>query len=171
VQVVSFAPIVADAPKVLILGSMPGRLSLQMQQYYAHPRNSFWPIMSELFGIDPELPYETRLTRLTAQRVALWDSLLACFRPGSLDSAIDERSIVANDFPGFFMQYPSIAAVFFNGAKSEQVFRRHVLPQLAPEHGNISYQRLPSTSPAHAALNAQQKLAQWQAVKQAVNGI
>jgi TDG/mug DNA glycosylase family protein len=147
---------------------MPGRLSLQLQQYYAHPRNSFWPIIGELFGIDPELPYETRLTRLTAQRVALWDSLQACFRPGSLDSAIAETSIIPNDFAGFFAQYPSIAAVFFNGAKSEQVFRRYVLPQLPEKHAQISYRRLPSTSPAHASLNAQQKLTQWQAVKQAV---
>jgi hypoxanthine-DNA glycosylase len=70
----SFPPIVSDKSKVLILGSMPGEASLKAGQYYAHPRNLFWRIMGELFGIDPSLPYQERAARLLGAGVALWDS-------------------------------------------------------------------------------------------------
>src|SRR5689334_12191637 len=96
-RVESFPPIVADNSKVLILGSMPGVASIKVRQYYAHPRNAFWPIMGALFGVDPLLPYPERIARVRAAGVALWDSLQACVRPGSLDSAITEE--VSNDFP------------------------------------------------------------------------
>jgi hypoxanthine-DNA glycosylase len=157
----SFPPVISAGARVLVLGSMPGQRSLDRQQYYAHPRNAFWPIMAELLGFSSDQPYPDRLQALQSHQVALWDVLSDCYRPGSLDSAIVESSVEANDFGALFRRYPTLEAVFFNGAKAEQSFRKHVLPTLGDAAGAIRFQRLPSTSPAHASLSAAQKLEQW----------
>jgi TDG/mug DNA glycosylase family protein len=127
-RVQSFPPIVSHQSKVLILGSMPGAASLRACQYYAHPRNVFWHIMGELFGAGSLLPYQERVTILLSVGVALWDSLQACVRPGSLDASITEE--VAKDFLASFAKYPNITHVFFNGSKAEKAFRNHALPAL-----------------------------------------
>src|SRR5215471_3275790 len=137
----SFPPIVSETSRILVLGSMPGEASLKAGQYYAHPRNAFWAIMGELIGAGPSLSYQERVNRLRSSGLALWDSLHACVRPGSLDSSITEE--VANNFPAFFAAYPAIAHVFFNGHKAEAAFRRHALPLLSPDR--LALARLPST--------------------------
>jgi double-stranded uracil-DNA glycosylase len=160
-RVESFPPIVSEQSKLLILGSMPGEASLKAGQYYAHPRNAFWLIMGELFGAGPSLPYQERAARIQSVGVALWDTLQVCTRPGSLDASITDE--VANDFPGLFAKYPNITHVFFNGGRAEQAFRRHVLPTL---HGDRHvFVRLPSTSPAHAAMRLEAKVEAWSVVK------
>lgn len=156
----SFAPIVDKSAHTLILGSMPGVASLTADQYYAHPRNSFWPIMGVLFDAGPALPYAERTAALRRNGIALWDVLKLCTRRGSLDSAIVESSIETNDFDGLFDDHRSIDRIFFNGAKAESSFRRYV-PPLRRE---VTMVRLPSTSPAHASLSFQQKLTEWRAV-------
>src|SRR5215831_2049300 len=148
-RVESFPPIVSERSKLLVLGSMPGDVSLKAGQYYAHPRNAFWPIMGALFDAGPSLSYEKRVELLRSVGVALWDSLQACVRPGSLDASITEE--VTNDFPTLFAKYPNITRVFFNGSRAETAFRRHALPTLPKDH-HIVFTRLPSTSPAHAAM-------------------
>jgi TDG/mug DNA glycosylase family protein len=149
---------------VLILGSMPGRVSLSQHQYYAHPHNLFWPIMGELFGAGPQLPYEERLRILLANRVALWDVLQQCHRASALDSDIVEASIVANDFAGFFARHTGIRCICFNGAKAQQAFRRYVLPGLSGlEH--IELIGLPSTSPANASIPKDKKLERWRGIE------
>ena len=163
--VYSFPPVVSSNSKVLILGSMPGEVSLRAQQYYAHPRNAFWPIMGELFGAGPALPYQERLVVLDNAGIALWDSLRACTRLGSLDSAI--RHEEENDFVTLFASFPKLTRVFFNGVKSEAAFRRHVLPELIdPKHAFV---RLPSTSPAHAGIPFDKKVERWRAVAKALS--
>lgn len=153
-------PPVADADAhTLILGSMPGVASLRQSEYYAHERNAFWSIMKVLFSIDPKLPYAERLQRLQKAGVALWDVIGTCERYGSLDNDIVPDSIRANDFPAFFAVHPKITRVFFNGSAAEAAFRRHVLPLL--QQPLPSFARLPSTSPAHAARNFQEKLSAW----------
>ena len=102
-RVQSFPPIVSERSKLIILGSMPGELSLKAGQYYAHPLNRFWDIMGELFDAGPSLPYAERVARLQSVGVALWDSLQACTRPGSLDASITEE--VAR-FRGLVCQVP-----------------------------------------------------------------
>src|SRR5688572_28986464 len=154
-----FAPVVGQHARVLILGSMPGAASLRAAQYYAHPRNQFWPIMGELVGADPTLPYAQRLDRLTAAGIALWDVFARCEREGSLDADIHDDTAVANDFAGFFAAQPGIRTVLLNGGKAEQGFRRIVLPAL-PGHELVCV-RLPSTSPAHASLRAEHKRQAW----------
>ncbi|MFA7291342.1 MAG: DNA-deoxyinosine glycosylase [Rhodocyclaceae bacterium] len=161
-EVCSFAPISRADARVLVLGSMPGVASLAAGQYYAHGRNSFWPIMGTLFGFDPALPYLRRVSALQAARVAVWDVLQSCTRPGSLDSAIERNSEVANDFPAFFCRHPEIADVFFNGGAAEAAFRRHVLPAL--QGRSLMMTRLPSTSPANASFSFERKLVAWQSL-------
>lgn len=162
-RVRSFAPMFGSDARVLVLGSMPGEASLAAGEYYAHPRNAFWPIMGALFGAGPELLYAERLQRLNAAGVALWDVIGSCVRAGSLDSAIAPASIESNDLTGLFAACPHIRHVFFNGTAAETAFRRHVRGQIAlPE---LRFTRLPSTSPAHAARDFEAKVAAWQAVR------
>lgn len=158
----SFDPIADVSARILILGSMPGIESLRIGQYYAHPRNAFWRIMGELAGVSPDMPYAARTRRLKKAGIALWDVLAACTREGSLDAAIDERSIIANDLVSFLAQHPRIRHVFFNGATAERCFRLHVQPAL--EAGALKLARLPSTSPAHAALSYTDKLRAWRII-------
>jgi TDG/mug DNA glycosylase family protein len=158
-----FSPVAQADARVLILGTLPGQLSLQMQQYYAQPRNVFWPIMGELVGAHPGLPYQERLQRVIEHGIALWDVCAAATRPGSLDASIDSGTMIANPFDQFFGDHPGIALVCFNGATAEKLYRHHVLPNL-PEPGGIAYKGLPSTSAAHAAMSFAEKLAKWSVV-------
>lgn len=155
-----FPPLVSAGAKVLILGSLPGNMSLQRQEYYAHPRNAFWYIIRTLLGLDDDLSYDERAKALMNHGIALWDVVATCQREGSLDSSIEGESIRVNDFKQFFRQYPEIRHVFFNGMKAEQEFRRRVLPSLGVNA--LQYCRLPSTSPAMASLSREAKRALWE---------
>ena len=164
--VTGFPPIADNNAIILILGSMPSIKSLEEQQYYAHPRNSFWFIMTKLLGDKSDLDYAERKALLLHNKIALWDVLNTCQRKGSLDSSINNETIEVNDFNKFFTEHPLIKAVYFNGSRAQQEYNRHVLPALNAEFASISYQRLPSTSPAMASLNREQKLQQWKAILQ-----
>ena len=165
-SVCSFPPIANRLARVLVLGSMPGAASLRAGRYYAHPHNAFWQIMSELFGASPEVAYEKRILILKRAGLAVWDVMASCVREGSLDSDIDEASIVPNDFPAFFDAHPQIGHVFFNGARAEACFRRYVGATLSDR--GLHFTRLPSTSPAHASLSLEKKLRAWRAVAAAL---
>lgn len=156
-----FPPVADTNASILILGSMPSIRSLQAQEYYAHPRNSFWFIITALLAGGSELDYKHRKALLIKNRIALWDVLNTCQRKGSLDSAIQNETAVANDFNKFFQDHPMIKAVYFNGSRAQQEYRKHVLPKLDKRLSDIEYHRLPSTSPAMAGLTREQKLQQW----------
>jgi hypoxanthine-DNA glycosylase len=146
-------PVIASDTRILVLGSFPGAASLAAQQYYAHPRNQCWRLLSALVGEDlAALPYAARLPRLLAHRFGLWDVLGACERKGSLDSAI--RNAAANDFARLRGLCPQLEMVGFNGQASGK---------FAPQFAAAGYRTLvlPSSSPAHAALSFEQKLAIW----------
>ncbi|MFT6398684.1 MAG: hypoxanthine-DNA glycosylase [Bradymonadia bacterium] len=160
-EVRCFPPVVGNAPHTLILGSAPGITSLIEVEYYAHKRNAFWPIMAELCGFDATLSYEERKTALTDAGFALWDVLAECERESSLDSDIIESTVVANDFATLFDELPTIRRVFFNGGKAESSFHRHVIPKLGPMAEQAAFARLPSTSPAYAAMRYPAKLGRW----------
>jgi hypoxanthine-DNA glycosylase len=159
---VGFPPLLGPHPRILILGSMPGVRSLADQQYYAHPRNAFWPIMSALFDIDLSLNYAERCQVITKSGVAVWDVLKSCQRKGSLDSAIEKDSIEVNNFNQLLIDYPSIKRIYFNGGAAEQLFKKHVLNTLNKTSTSLTMFKLPSTSPAHAAMTLKQKTAVWQ---------
>jgi len=170
-HVQSFAPIENAKARVLILGSMPGKASLAAGQYYAHPQNLFWRILGEVTGAGPALPYAARARALKSRGIALWDVLESCAREGSLDSAIDDATIRANDFASFYRAHPRIAHVFFNGAKAEACYRKHVLPSLGDAPAPPGYHRLPSTSPANASMSRAHKQRVWkQALRLALAG-
>ena len=153
----------ADA-RVLILGTLPGARSLSCGEYYAQPGNAFWRIMAELAGAAPSLSYTERLQHLVSARLALWDVCASASRQGSLDAAIAAASVVPNDIGGFLQAHPDVRLICFNGAKADDLFRRLVLPRLLPEARTIRCLRLPSTSPAHAAMPFSKKLEAWRPV-------
>jgi TDG/mug DNA glycosylase family protein len=161
-------PIASPASRVLILGSMPGAASLAAGQYYAHPRNRFWPLLGDLLGFDPALPYAARVRALKSAGIALWDVIGACHRPGSLDARIDPRSIVVNDFAAFFACHRQLTTVCFNGATAAASFRRLALPTVATRA--LDYHSLPSTSPANASIPDARKRAAWAVIAAALAG-
>lgn len=147
------APVIDANTRVLVLGSFPGAASLAAGQYYAHPRNQLWRLLSAVLGDDlAALPYGERLPRLLAHRVGLWDVLAACEREGSLDANI--RNPAANDFERLRALCPRLETVGFNGQASGR---------FAPQFEQAGYRTLvlPSSSPAHAALSFESKLVSW----------
>ena len=157
-----FAPVARADARVLILGSMPGVASLEANQYYAFPRNAFWNIMGDLFGAGPQLDYPSRLRILNENRIALWDVIRTCVRPGSLDSAILDAGMETNDFSGFFNSHPLIGHVCFNGQKAAGLFKKRVQADLK---ARFECHVLPSTSPANAASSYAAKLDAWSLLK------
>lgn len=156
-----FPPVEPKRARVLILGSLPSAESIRRREYYAHPRNAFWPIMGELFGAGRELAYGARLGRLAARGVMLWDVLAAARRPGSLDSAIHPRKLEPNDLPALLARHPELEIIAFNGGAAEVLFRRHVAKACGDGLEGVELVRLPSTSPAHAARSFAQKRGAW----------
>ena len=150
------APIAPRHARLLVLGSFPSAASLQAQQYYAHPRNHFWPILSALWGIDlVPMRYVARLAEVRRRGLAIWDVYAACRREGSLDVAIEDAR--ANDMAGLVARLPLLAAIAHNGGESARAMR--VTGALGlPVH------RLPSTSPANASWSFERKLAAWREV-------
>ncbi len=154
----SFAPIVGRRPRVLILGSLPGDASLELGQYYGHPRNRFWELVGSALGENLRaLPYPRRLSRLKARGVALWDVIAEARREGSLDSAI--RGARHNDVPALIRR-TGVRAVLFNGRRAADDFRRRFGP--APD--GVAAVVLPSSSPAHASLTPREKLRAWRRI-------
>lgn len=150
-------PPVIDADiRVLILGSFPGEASLAAAQYYAHPRNQFWRLLSAVLEEDfVSLPYPDRLARLLQRHIGLWDVIERCHRPGSLDSSI--RNAQANDFAFLSETCPRLQRVCFNGKASGK---------LEPAFASMAYETvvLPSSSPANAQFSFEQKLALWRSI-------
>jgi hypoxanthine-DNA glycosylase len=158
----SFPPVVGTNPRILVLGSMPGKPSLQAHRYYANERNAFWPLMGDLFAAGPDLPYPQRLEKLQAAGIALWDVIATCERESSLDADIVRQSVQPNGFSAFLAVHRSIRKICFNGAAAQTYFRRLVLPDLLGSEA-IEFVCLPSTSPAHAAKSYGEKLVAWSA--------
>ena len=142
-----------------ILGSFPGEASLRAQQYYGHPRNHFWPLLSAIWGLDlTALPYRRRLAELRRRGLGLWDVYASCRRAGSLDQAIEDAEL--NDLASLRRRAPRLQLVAHNGGESARAMR-HIralgLPVL----------RLPSSSPANASWSFERKLQAWRAAFQA----
>jgi hypoxanthine-DNA glycosylase len=151
------APVLASDARVLILGSFPSEASLAAKQYYAHPRNHFWPILGAVLD-EPlaELPYAERLERVKAHRVAIWDTIVACERAGSLDASI--RNAERGEMRRVHRVAPELVAVCFNGQTAARA---------RPVWVEAGYKTIvmPSTSPAYT-LPIDRKLEAWQALRQ-----
>ena len=152
------APAAAPGTRLLLLGSFPGAASLAAQQYYGHPRNQFWPLLSAIWQTDlTGLPYVDRLRTMQDRGLGLWDVYASCQRQGSLDSAI--RDAVPNDLLALAARLPQLQAIAHNGGESARAMRVTAALGL-PVH------RLPSSSPANASWSFERKLAAWGAVFQ-----
>lgn len=162
-SVCGFAPVAGAHAEVLIVGSMPGTRSLTDNQYYAHPRNAFWPIAEALFHVPANAGYQQRCAALTAAGGALWDVLAQCDRDGSLDTSISSDSAMINDFQSFFAEYSKIKRVLCNGAYAYKAYCKHVTPTLSAEFAALPVLKVPSTSPAYASMRVADKLAAWRA--------
>jgi hypoxanthine-DNA glycosylase len=149
-------PVTGPATRLLVLGSFPGMASLAAGQYYAHPRNQFWPLLSAVWGVDlVAMPYPERLQEMTARGLGLWDVYAHCRREGSLDSAI--RDAQHNDLAGLQRRLPRLSGIAHNGAESARSMR-------ITEALGVPVARLPSTSPANASWRFERKLAAWREV-------
>jgi hypoxanthine-DNA glycosylase len=149
-------PVVDEHTRLLVLGSFPGVASLQAQQYYGHPRNHFWPILSALWQIDLRAAsYPERLAEVRARGLGIWDVYASCEREGSLDSAIENARL--NDLASLKRRAPRLEAIAHNGGESARAMR-HTRALGLPVH------RLPSTSPANASWSFERKVAAWRAV-------
>jgi TDG/mug DNA glycosylase family protein len=147
------------SPRVLILGSFPSSLSLKRGEYFANPRNRFWPLFEILLGISAALPYGERVMLLTSKRIALWDVVASCSREGSGDAAI--RDPVANDFLSFLRTHPSIRLVVLNGSTAGGLFHRNIRTGIRP---SLKVVTLPSTSPANARFTLPKLVEQWKLI-------
>ena len=156
-KISSFPPIIDKESKILILGSIPGVKSLEMQQYYAHPQNKFWKIICEIFNEDYTTDYSERIKILQKHHIALWDVIDTCERKGSLDSGI--RNEEANKIGELLQNFPNIKAIFCNGQKSYKNLQKILLKEF-----HLPIIALPSTSPAHASLRYEEKLKSWKMV-------
>ncbi len=155
-----FPPVFDPRARVLILGSLPGDESLRRRQYYGHPQNQFWALLAAVFGQDlPRLDYERKCAFLLRKRIALWDVLKAAERCGSLDTAI--RNERPNDLLAFFGELPGLRAVGCNGGKAHRSFCRHFGAWLSEFQGETDLCRLPSSSPAYAAMPLEAKVRRW----------
>lgn len=152
----SFPPNANLNADILILGSMPGAESLRRQQYYAHPQNQFWRITGTIYGFDHKITYQKRLQALRAAKIALWDSVHNCIRPGSMDA--DIRNVEPNDFESFFKRHRYIRRIVFNGKTAEKLFYQYTRNMSLPQ---IEYFPAPSTSPAYASMSYDKKLEVW----------
>jgi hypoxanthine-DNA glycosylase len=156
----SFPPIADQQARVLVLGTLPGEESLRRGEYYAHPRNLFWPIVFALFDAVPAPIYSERLAFVAAHRIALWDVCESGERDASADSSI--RRECPNPINRLLETHPLIRAVAFNGTGAQRLHDRHFVRR--PE---VTYLALPSTSPAHARIGFAGKLARWAVVREA----
>lgn len=155
-QIYSFAPIADSQSKLLILGSMPGKESLRLNAYYAHPQNAFWKIIFNLYDLPFSTDVQVRREVLLQKGIALWDVLRSCERKSSLDN--DIRLEQPNDLRSLLSSHPGISQIFFNGKGAAQFFRKYF-----PDISLLSH-LLPSSSPAHA-VKWEQKLEAWQVIK------
>lgn len=147
------APVIDERTRLVVLGSFPGVASLQAAQYYAHPRNHFWPVLSALWNIDLRaMPYGERLKQVLSHGLGIWDVYAHCRREGSLDSAIEDAEF--NDLAGLKLRAPRLQAVAHNGGESARAMR-------FTRSLGVDVIRLPSTSPANASWSFDRKLAAW----------
>lgn len=153
----AFPPISDKKSQILILGTMPGDRSLQLQQYYGHAGNHFWKIMFSLFGLPFTKDYEERKNLLLNNGIALWDVLKGCECKGSADHNILNEE--PNGFQSFYHQHPGIKKVFFASKKAESFYDKYI-----GKSPDKLYQVLPSPSSANTWKTFEQKLDEWRII-------
>lgn len=149
----SFPPVIDADTRLLILGSLPGEVSLRRGQYYANPRNQFWRLMATVTASQMPDAYEDRLAHLLRHGIGLWDTVKTAQRIGSLDGAI--QAAQPNALRDLVGSLPKLAAIGFNGGTAARMGQA----QLA-ERSGLALVTLPSSSPAFT-LSFDAKAAAW----------
>ena len=150
----SFKPIVENNTRVLILGSLPGKTSIEIKQYYGHPRNRLWKILAKLKNCDIPKNYKQKKYMLVKYNIGLWDVVNNAERIGSLDKNI--KFEIPNQIDSLLDKYRNIKVIGFNGKKSEKLFFKYF-----SKRSGIRYVPLPSTSPANMAINFADICRKW----------
>jgi double-stranded uracil-DNA glycosylase len=161
----SLDPFISSTSRTLILGTAPGRLSLELRRYYASPNNSFWSILERIYDEGIGQAYEAKLAFLENNHLALWDVLKAFEREGSLGSSF--KQITCNDFSPFLKSHPSIRYIAFNCSKAQKMFKRYVQQNIGENGQHIKYIILPSTSstPGRYVKSFDKKVQEWAVLK------
>lgn len=150
----SFPPISDNETEILILGTLPGERSLEMQQYYAHPQNRFWKVIAQITKSNLPINYEEKLSLLRENKIGVWDVVHSAKRIGSLDiNILDE---IPSDLDGFIENHPKLKTIAFNGSKSQKLYDKYF-----KRNPTIKYLPLPSTSPANATYNFERLCKSW----------
>ena len=159
-QTAGLTPVSDSESEILILGTLPGKVSLQTQQYYANRGNQFWSIIASLFNDVLPASYEDRLFLLKKHRIALWDVLNSAKRDSSLDSEIENP--IANDILDFVLEHPKLRIIGLNGGKASDYFKTYVDSHRLPTR--IQVITLPSTSASNTHLNMKAKINLWKSI-------
>jgi hypoxanthine-DNA glycosylase len=139
----SFDPITKKDIEILILGTLPGDKSIELQEYYGHSRNRFWKVIARITNNETPENYLDKIVLLSTSKIAVWDIAHKAIRKGSLDTAIFQEK--PNDINGFIQNHPNLKVIGFNGKKAEALHDKYF-----ERSDKIKYYSLPSTSPANA---------------------
>ena len=150
----SFEPVIFNDTEILILGSLPGKKSIELNQYYGHPRNRMWNILSKIINSEISTDYASKKLFLMKYKIGLWDVAHCAERKGSLDVNIKRE--IPNDIQSLLIDFPSIKVIGFNGKKSESMFNKFFKPK-----PHIKYVSLPSSSPANMAISFEDICSRW----------
>ena len=150
----SFSPLIYKDAEILILGSLPGKKSIELKEYYGHPRNRIWKILSTITDSDLPNDYDSKKTFLQKNKIGLWDVASSAERKGSLDSNIKKE--IPNDVDSLLREFPSIKVIGFNGKKSESMYNKFFIL-----NKSIKYVSLPSSSPANMAISFNDICNRW----------
>ena len=150
----SFEPVIFNDTEILVLGSLPGKKSIELNQYYGHPRNRMWNILSKIINYEISTDYASKKLFLKKHKIGLWDVAHSAERKGSLDSNIKRE--IPNDIQSLLIDFPSIKVIGFNGKKSESMFKKFFKPI-----SSIKHVSLPSSSPANMAISFEDICSRW----------
>ena len=150
----SFEPVIFNDTEILVLGSLPGKKSIELNQYYGHPRNRMWNILSKIINSEISTDYASKKLFLKKYKIGLWDVAHSAERKGSLDSNIKRE--IPNDIQSLLIDFPSIKVIGFNGKKSEIMFNKFFKPI-----SSLKYVPLPSSSPANMAISFEDICGRW----------
>lgn len=153
----SFDPIANADTTILILGTMPGDKSIELGEYYGHPRNRFWQIISTITKESLPITYVDKKELLLKSKIGIWDVAHKANRKGSLDSAIREEE--PNDLDSFIASHKHLKVIAFNGTKAQALFDKYF-----NRKEELKYILLPSTSPANTGINLENSCNEWRKI-------
>jgi len=149
----TFGPLYNEDSGILILGSIPSPASREVGFYYGHPRNRFWQMLAELYGMPLPESIEEKKALVLSHGLAMWDVIEECDIIGASDSSV--KNALPTDIPSLLSK-TQIRTILCNGALSKKIYDQYQLPRTG-----IPAQKMPSTSPANAAWSLERLKEEW----------